>query len=177
MHGCSHSLFPSLNPLNFCILPGKQKFDCFPPSFGLVLCLPMRPLTIQLPPHESWVNLQGLPSPGSWAVSGACHFLILCSQPFSLFLFFYSSLAGKGRGVLYKSSHQCLSLLTLHTTIVVTLLSPTACFLCGGEPDQTVFCHMYYSRLLGLKAQKTHPLAKEKDMSLQAVYDILQEVF
>lgn len=28
-----------------------------------------------------------------------------------------------------------------------------------------------------LKAQKTHPLAKEKDMSLQAVYDILQEVF
>lgn len=93
--GVHTSLLPSLNPLKFCILPGKEKFDCLPPSFGLVLCLPMRPLTIQLPPHESWVNPRGLPSPGSCTVNGARCSLILCSQPCSL-LFSCGSLGAGG---------------------------------------------------------------------------------
>lgn len=104
--GVHTSLLPSLNPLKFCILPGKEKFDCLPPSFGLVLCLPTRPLTIQLPPHESWVNPRGLPSPDSCTVNGA-----RCSL------------------ILYKSSHHCLSLLTLHTTIVPSDTPVSHCLL------------------------------------------------
>lgn len=70
-------------------------------------------------------------------------------------------------------SHLCLNFLPFCTTVVTS--NTPVFFLCHGETDSTAFFQTYYSKLSALNTQKTHPLARKKIISHQAIYEILHE--
>lgn len=98
--GVHTSSSPSLNPLKFCILPGKEKFDCLPLSFRSGPLSPHEAINYQLPPPIGWVNPRGLPSPwflyGKW--SSLLSNLMFPALFSSLFLWPWGGIGGWGEG-------------------------------------------------------------------------------